>query len=260
MRLEGKRALVTGGGRGIGRAIALAFAREGADVAVAARTKAEVDAVAGEIKALGGRGISLTCDVGVSAEVEKTVREAAGRLGGVDILVANAGSLMHGAVRELTDEMWEEMIRVNLNSVFWATRAALGSMVEGGWGRIIAMSSVSGKVGGANRSAYHAAKHGVIGFVRSAALEVAERGVTVNAICPGFVDTKMIADSRKDFAHYGGGNRGEEETLARLRDEIPMKRFLEAEEIASMATYLASEDARGVTGQAFTISAGSVQA
>jgi len=142
--------------------------------------------------------------------------------------------------------------------VFRAVRAVLPGMVERGWGRVIAMSSVSGKVGGANRSAYHAAKHGVIGLVRSAALEVAARGVTVNAICPGFVETRMISDNGRDFVRFGEG-RGEEETLRRFREEIPMKRFLDPSEVAAMAVYLAGEDARGITGQAFTISCGAVQ-
>ncbi len=260
MRLEGKRALVTGGGRGIGRAVALAFAGEGADVAVIARTGSEVNSVAAEIEGLGQKGVSLKCDAGAPGEVADAVREAESRLGGIDILVANAGMMKHASVGDTSDEMWDETIRVNLNSVFWATRAAIGAMAGRGWGRIIAMSSVSGKVGGANRSAYHAAKHGVIGFVRSVALEVAANGVTVNAICPGFVDTRMVEDARSEFAHFAGQGRSEEETLEMFRESIPMGRFLDPAEVAAMSVYLASDDARGVTGQAFTISCGSVQA
>ncbi|HBK80335.1 MAG TPA: 3-hydroxyacyl-CoA dehydrogenase [Nitrospinae bacterium] len=260
MRLKGRRALVTGGGRGIGRAIALAFAEEGADVAVLARTGAEIDSVAAEIEAFGTRGAALRCDAGRSDDVAAAVDEAAARLGGgIDVLVANAGMMRHAAVGETTDEMWEETLRVNLSGVFWATRAAIGPMAERGWGRVIAMSSVSGKVGGAYRSAYHAAKHGVIGFVRSVALEVAGSGVTVNAICPGFVDTRMISDAKSDFARISGDGRSEEETMNMFRESIPMKRFLDPSEIAAMAVYLASGAAGGITGQAFTISCGSVQ-
>ncbi len=259
MRLEGRRALVTGGGRGIGRAIALAFAREGASVAVAARTASEIEAVAAEIEETGRTGLALRCDVGVSGEVAAAAAEAEARLGGVDILVANAGMMAHAPVVGHTDEMWEEVLRVNLFSVFWAARAVLGPMTERGWGRVIAMSSVSGKVGGARRSAYHAAKHGVLGFVRSAALEVSASGVTVNAICPGFVDTRMISDNRADFAPPSGGNAGGEDALAHLRAAIPMNRFLDPEEVAAMAVYLASDEARGITGQAFNISCGAVQ-
>lgn len=259
MRLEGKRALITGGGRGIGRAIALAFASEGADVAVAARTVSQIEAVAAEVERSGVRGVALQCDVGVPGEIEKNITEVETRLGGVDILVANAGMMEHSPLSELTDEMWDAAIRVNLNSVFWAARAAIGPMVGRGWGRIIAISSVSGKLGGAYRSAYHSAKHGVLGFVRSVALEVADRGVTVNAICPGFVETQIIEDARSDFSRFAGGGRNEDETMEMFRQGIPMKRFLEPDEVAAMAVYLASDDARGITGQAFNISGGSVQ-
>ncbi len=260
MRLEGKRALVTGGGRGIGRAVSLAFAKEGADVAVLARTESEIESVAREVESIGTRGAAVKCDVGSPEEVKAAIGEASSLLGGVYILVANAGMMDHAPVGEIDDEMWDEAIRVNLSSVFWAIRATLGPMISRGWGRIIAMSSVSGKVGGANRSAYHAAKHGVIGLVRSVALEVAGGGVTVNAICPGFVETQMISESKSDFARFAGNGRSGEETLEMFRESIPMKRFLDPGEVAAMAVYLASEDARGVTGQAFTISCGSVQA
>ncbi len=260
MRLDGKRALITGGGRGIGRAIALAFAAEGADVAVAARTDSEIEAVAAEVEGMGRKGAALKCDVGIHQEVERVVKETDSRLGGIDILVANAGMMEHAPVTELTDEMWEEAIRVNLSSVFWAVRAVIDPMAARGWGRVIAVSSVSGKVGGANRSAYHAAKHGVLGFVRSVALEFADRGVTVNAICPGFVETQMVTDARGDFTRYAGNGRNEDETMEMFRQGIPMKRFLDPTEVAAMATYLAGDEARGITGQAFNISCGSVQA
>ncbi len=260
MRLKGRRVVITGGGRGIGRAIALEYAKEGADIAVLARTEAEIESVAAEVGALGTRGFAVRYDAGNSGEVEAAMRAASERLGGVDILVANAGMMKHASVGETSDEMWDETMRVNLDSVFWSTRALIGAMAESGWGRVIVMSSVSGTVGGANRSAYHAAKHGVIGFARSLALEVARDGVTVNVICPGFVDTKMVADAEGDFVRYAGNGRNAEETLEMFRQSIPMGRFLDPSEIAAMALYLASDDAKGVTGQAFTISCGSVQA
>ena len=196
MRLEGRRAFITGGGRGIGRAIALRFADEGADVAVAARTRAEIESAAAEAERKGGRALAIVCDAGDPREVEDAIRRAERELGGVDVLVANAGALLHAPIQETTNALWEEMMRVNLNGAFYAFRAAVPGMIARGWGRLIAVSSVSGKIGGANRSAYHAAKHGVLGLARSVALEVADKGVTVNAICPGFVDTAMIAGSR----------------------------------------------------------------
>ena len=256
MRLEGKRAFVTGGGRGIGRAIALRFASEGADVAVVARTRAEIDAVAEEIKEKGRRSLAIPCDVGDSRVVDEAVQHAGQELGGVDILVANAGALFHARLEETTDAIWDEMMRVNLNGAFYAFRAAIGGMSERGWGRLIAISSVSGKIGGPNRSAYHAAKHGVLGLVRSVALEVAAEGVTVNAICPGFVDTGMVAAFKEGLASHA---EEREAAMNRYKDDIPMGRFLAPDEIAAMALYLASEEAAGITGQAYTISCGAIQ-
>ena len=256
MRLEGKRAFVTGGGRGIGRAIALRFASEGADVAVVARTRAEIDAVAQEIKEKGRRALAIPCDVGDSKEMDEAVQRAIRELGGVDVLVANAGALLHARLEETTNALWDEMLRVNLNGAFYAFRAAVGEMTERGWGRLIAISSVSGKIGGANRSAYHAAKHGVLGLVRSVALEVADKGVTANAICPGFVDTSMVDTFREGLASHAEES---EAAMNRYKDEIPMGRFLAPDEIAAMALYLASEEAAGITGQTYTISCGAIQ-
>ena len=256
MRLEGKRTFITGGGRGIGRAIALKFASEGADVAVVARTSSEIDAVAEEIKEKGRRALAIPCDVGDSKEVDEAVQRAIRELGGVDVLVANAGALLHARLEETTDALWDEMMRVNLNGAFYAFRAAVGEMSERGWGRLIAISSVSGKIGGANRSAYHAAKHGVLGLVRSVALEVAAAGVTVNAICPGFVDTSLVDTFREGLASHAEES---EAVMNRYKDDIPMGRFLAPDEIAGMALYLASEEAAGITGQAYTISCGAIQ-
>lgn len=256
MRLEGKRALITGGGRGIGRAIALKFAGEGADVAVVARTSSEIDAVADEIREKGRRALAIPCNVGDSRAVDEAVQRAGRELGGVDVLVANAGALLHARLEETTDALWDEMLRVNLNGAFYAFRAAVGGMSERGWGRLIAISSVSGKIGGPNRSAYHAAKHGVLGLVRSVALEVAAAGVTVNAICPGFVDTGMVDTFREGLASHAEES---EAVMNRYKDDIPMGRFLAPDEIAAMALYLASEEAAGITGQAYTISCGAIQ-
>lgn len=259
MRLEGRRAFITGGGRGIGRAIALKFASEGADVAVVARTRSEIESVAEEIKEKGRRALAIPCDVGDSREMEEAVRRANRELGGVDVLVANAGALVHASLEETTDDLWDDMLRVNLNGAFYAFREAVGGMTGRGWGRLIAISSVSGKIGGPNRSAYHAAKHGVLGLVRSVALEVADKGVTVNAICPGFVDTSLVATFREGLARHGEGGENGEAAMDRYRDEIPMGRFLAPDEIAAMALYLASEEAAGITGQAYTISCGAIQ-
>ena len=256
MRLDGRRAFITGGGRGIGRAIALKFAEAGADVAVAARTQAEINAVAGEIEEKGRRSLAIPCDVGDSKEVDEAVQRASREFGGVDVLVANAGALAHAPLAETTDALWDEMMRVNLNGAFYAFRAAISGMTGRGWGRLIAISSVSGKIGGPNRSAYHAAKHGLLGLVRSVALEVAAAGVTVNAICPGFVDTSLVDAFKEGLSRHAEEG---EAAMNRYREDIPMGRFLAPDEIAAMALYLASEEAAGITGQAYTISCGAIQ-
>ena len=259
MRLEGKRAFITGGGRGIGRAIALKFADAGADVVVAARTRAEIDSVAEEIRAKGRRSLAIPCDVGDSQNVEEAVRRAAGELGGVDVLVANAGSLIHAPLGETTDALWDEVLRVNLNGVFYSFRAAISGMTESGWGRLIAISSVSGKIGGPNSSAYHAAKHGVLGLVRSVALEAAAAGVTVNAICPGFVDTGLVAAFREGLADHGEGGESEEAAMRRFQRRYPHGAFSRARGSSRDGPIPRKRGCGGITGQAYTISCGAIQ-
>ncbi len=254
MKLDGRRCLITGGGRGIGRAIALAFALEGAHVAVGARTESEVKAVAREVEALGRKSLALVADVAEPEQVRGMVRAVEEALGPVEVLVNNAGILDYSSVVDHDDTLWERIIRVNLTGTYLCTKAALPEMLKAGWGRVINIASTSGKLGGAHRSAYHSSKHAVIGFTRSAALEVAQKGITVNAICPGFVNTRMVEDNKPNFAEVSG--MGEEETTEAFRKGIPMGRFLEPEEIAPLAVYLASQDSRGMTGQAINISCG----
>ncbi|MBE17654.1 MAG: 3-oxoacyl-ACP reductase [Nitrospinae bacterium] len=252
--MENKKVLVTGGGRGIGRAIALSFAKKGFDVALVARTKSEIDLVSDEIVSLGVNAIGKVCDVTSSQEVDRVFTEIEKTMGKIDIFIANAGLLLKNELIHTDDNLWKKIIDTNLNSVFYTTRSVIKGMIERKSGKIIVISSVSGKLGGAYRSAYHAAKHGAIGFVRSIALEVAEYNITINAICPGFVETKMMADSRELFVDSDSIDIDKE-----LKKDIPMKRFLEPAEIASMSLYLASDAASGITGQAYTISCGAVQ-
>ena len=252
--MENKKVLVTGGGRGIGRAIALSFAEKGFDVALVARTKSEIELVSDEIVSYGVSAIAKVCDVTSSQEVDRVFAEIEKEMGKIDIFVANAGMLLKNELIHTDDSLWKKIIDTNLNSVFYTTRNIIKGMIERKTGRVIVISSVSGKLGGAYRSAYHAAKHGAIGFVRSIALEVAEYNITVNAICPGFVETKMMADSKEFFVRSDSIDIENE-----LKKDIPMKRFLDPGEIASMSVYLASDSASGITGQAYTISCGAVQ-
>ena len=173
MSLSGRRALVTGGGRGIGRATALRLAREGADVAVAARTRAEVDAVADEVRVLGVRALALPADVGRAEDVETLFRAARQALGGVDMLVNGAGIAPTAPLVKTPDELWHSVLAVNLSGVFYATREALPEMAERGFGRVVNVASIAGKSAMPYIAAYAASKHGVLGLTKVAALETA---------------------------------------------------------------------------------------
>ena len=244
--LTGKTALITGGGRGIGRAIALTFAQHGARVAVAARTREQVESVAQEI---GGN--AFVCDVSDSASVAEMFAELQ-----PDILVNNAGIAESATLPNTTDELWHRHLAINLSGTFYCTRAALPSMLERGWGRIINIASIAAKAGAPYISAYAASKHGVLGLTRSVALEVAARGVTVNAICPGYVETEMVSRGIHQITAKTG--RSAEEALEALKKMSPQNRLVTAEEVAAVALLLASEEGRGINGQGINIDGGSV--
>ena len=257
MRLKDKIALITGGGRGIGRAIALAFAREGARIAVLARTTEQVAQVAAEIESeCAVEAMHAECDVSLKESVEHAVGSVMERFGRVDILVNNAGIAESAPLHRTSDELWERHININLNGTFYCTRAALPSMIESGWGRVINIASIAGKTGAAYISAYTASKHGVVGLTRSLAMEVAAKGITVNAICPGYVETEMAAHAIENITT----KTGKSETEARdiLNHMSPQNRLITPEEVAALALLLASEDGRGINGQAINIDGGSV--
>ena len=258
MRLANKIALITGGGRGIGRAIALAFAHEGANVAIAARTLEQVEQVAREIAGQFHRdALPIVCDVSDVASVEKafsTVTENFGR--GCDILVNNAGIAESATLTKTGDELWQRHLAINLNGTFYCTRAAVPQMVEGGWGRIINIASIAGKIGAPYIAAYSASKHGVIGLTRSAALELASKGITVNAICPGYVDTEMTTRGVDRITQRTGLSA--DEAMDALKKMSPQNRIIEPEEVATVAVLLASEEGRGINGQAINVDGGSV--
>lgn len=256
MSLAGRRALVTGGGRGIGRAVALRLARAGVAVAVAARTRGEVDAVAEEIRAGGGRSFPLVADVARSEDVEGMFRAARTALGGVDILVSGAGVATSAPVVRTSDEAWRAAIDTNLSGAFYCLREALPEMVEAGWGRVVAIASIAGKSGHPYIAAYAASKHGVLGLTRCAALEVAEKGVTVNAVCPGYVDTPMTDASVARIVEKTA--RPAAEVRRRLEEMSPQKRLVTTEEVAALVEYLCGDLARGITGQALSVDGGTV--
>ena len=244
-RLQGKKALVTGGARGIGGAIATAFAREGAGVAVLDLTMAKAEAKTAELKQFGVKTVAVGADVSNEAQVEAAVAAAIKGLGQIDILVNNAGIDTTSVVTEMSTSMWDEMMAVNLRSVFLCTRAVLKPMIDRKFGRIINIASQLGHKGAPEMAHYAAAKAGVIGFTKSLAYEVARDGVTANAICPGPIETEL----------YRG--LPEEWRKAKL-NELPIRRAGQVTEIAPTAVLLASEEGAYYVGATMNPNGGDV--
>ncbi len=254
--LAGKRAVVTGAGRGIGRSIALAFANAGADVAVTARTSAELDQLVSEIQFVGRRGLAVSCDVTDPQQVQHMAASVVESLGGIDILVNNAGNAGSHKFLNHSDELWHRMLAVNLTSVYYVTKAFAPKLVEQRYGRIINIASIASRVGGSYIVAYTAAKHGVLGLTRALAVELLPYNITVNAICPGYVDTPMTDGSVSNIASRTG--MSEAQARETLEKTSPQRRLIEPEEVASIALFLAQDISKGITGQAINIDGGGV--
>ncbi len=257
MKLEGKRAVITGGGRGIGAAVASALAEEGASVVVSARSENEIESVAEELRGRGHTAWAVPCDVTDPAQIHGLAETAAERLGQVDILVNNAGTVTTAPLKSLTLESWNRTLAVNATGVFLCTKAFLPGMVERGWGRVVNVASIAGKTGGPYISAYSASKHAVLGFTRSIAAEVATTGVTVNAVCPGYVDTPMTDRSVERIVEKTGADP--EKVRETMRRTSPQNRLMEPQEVALLVLNLCDPGARGMNGQAVVIDGGGVQ-
>jgi 3-oxoacyl-[acyl-carrier protein] reductase len=243
--LANQIAVVTGAGRGIGRAIALKFAQEGADVVVVSRTPENSEKVAAEIRALGRKAWAFAVDVADAAAVSAAAEKILAEAGKVDILVNNAGVTRDGLLMRLSDADWDTVLDTNLKGAFLVTKAFSRAMIKARTGRIINISSVIGLIGNAGQSNYAASKAGLIGFTQSCAREFAGRGITVNAIAPGFIETDMTAELN-------------EALKADILKKIPLGTLGQADDIAAAALYLAGASGRYVTGQVLTVDGGMV--
>jgi len=256
--LTGRVAVVTGGGRGIGAAIARGLAAAGARVVVSARSAGQIDGVVAEIEAAGRAARAVVCDVTDPDSVARLLGEAETELGPVEILVNNAGVSSSAPLRSVELAEWNRLMAVNATGTFLCTRAFLPGMVANGWGRVINVASVAGRAGAAYISAYAASKHAVIGFTRSVAAEVAAKGVTVNAVCPGYVETPMTDESVERIVAKTG--LSQTEARGRITAMNPQGRLIEPDEVAFLAVTLCDPRARGVNGQAIGVDGGALLA
>ncbi|MGQ0569319.1 MAG: 3-hydroxybutyrate dehydrogenase [Armatimonadota bacterium] len=253
--LQGKVAVVTGGASGIGRAIGLALAREGASICIADMNAEAGQHVADEIIGGGGSALSVPVDVSKVDSVQAMIGQVAEAIGRLDILVNNAGLQYIAPVIEYPDAQWDRLIAVMLTGTFLCTKYALPHMVRQKWGRVVNISSAHGLIASPFKSAYVSAKHGIIGFTKVTACEVAEHGITVNAVCPGYVRTPLVEGQIVDQARVHGIPASEVVERIMLQP-VAIKRLIEPDEIAAMVAYLCTDAASMITGVAMTIDGG----
>ena len=245
-------ALVTGASQGIGASCALALSSAGHRVALVARSESSLEAVAAS---LPGESLVIPTDVLDPAALESAFAHVEATWGPVSILVINAGAAMSAPIVKTSDEDWQRMLDLNLTAPFRCLRRALPSMTDAGWGRVVVIASIAGKSGGARIAAYTASKHGVLGLVRTAAMEVARTGVTVNAICPGYVDTPITDESVANIS--AGTGRSAEDARSILANSQPIGRLVTASEVASAAMLCVDNGA--INGQGLNVDGGAVQ-
>ncbi|HEY6580594.1 MAG TPA: 3-oxoacyl-[acyl-carrier-protein] reductase [Rubrobacter sp.] len=241
---EGRVAIVTGGGRGIGRAVAVRLANEGADVAISYRSNDETaESAAEEVRAAGVRCEIFKGDVASAGDVEALIKGVTEVFGRIDILVNNAGLTRDNLMMRMKEEEFDDVIGTNLKGTYLCTKAVLRPMIRARWGRIVNVSSVVGLVGNAGQANYAASKAGINGFTKSVAREVAQRGITANVVAPGYVETELTGSLP-------------EKVKDQIRDQVPAGRFGDAEEVAEVVAFLAGEGAGYVTGQTVAVDGG----
>lgn len=256
--LAGKTALVTGGGRGIGEAIARRLAQDGAQVVISGRTTADLERVATHLSAAhaDASGVAMTVDLGDRAATDAFLAELQERVDRVDILVNNAGIAESAPLARVTDAAWDRIMEVNTAAPFRLCRALVPAMIEAGWGRVINIASNAGVSGYRYSAPYCASKHALVGMTRALAVDLAKTGVTINAICPGWVDTRLVEEATERIAQKTGRSQEQaKEVLARMS---PQGRVLQPVEVAHLVATLVSEHARGIHGQALVIDGGQI--
>jgi 3-hydroxybutyrate dehydrogenase len=253
--LAGRHALVTGGARGIGLACAKALLARGANVTLLGRGRESLQAAVAELNAPERVGF-VSADIADMASVQSAFEQAAQQFGPVHILVNNAGQASSQPFARTDAKLWRDMMAVNLDGTFHCMQAALPGMLAAGWGRIINVASTAGLIGYAYVSAYVAAKHGVVGLTRSVALEVARKGITVNAVCPGYTETDIVRDAVANIVQKTG--MSEDQAKAKLAERNPQGRLVQPDEVADAVAWLALPSAASVNGQAISIDGGEV--
>lgn len=251
MKFKDKIVVVTGASSGIGEMIARRFGNESAHVVLVARREQNLKRITTRVNAGEGSGEYIVADVTVVGQVENIVGQVLKRHGKIDVWINNAGAAESAPLKKTDEALWDRMMNTNARSAFLCTKAVAPSMMERQYGRIINNASITGKVGGAYITAYSASKHAVVGFTRSAAIELQPYGVTVNAVCPGFVDSPMTERTIKNIREKTGKTL--EEARRVIGEMNPQKRLIQPDEVANVMIYLASDEAAAITGQAVEI-------
>jgi NAD(P)-dependent dehydrogenase (short-subunit alcohol dehydrogenase family) len=254
--LEQRIVLITGGSGGLGRALSLVFSTQGHGVVITARNQENLNATAEQIAMNGGQVLALPCDVTVREQVKSLGEQIGNRWGTVEILINNAGIARAVSFVDTPDELWDETLETNLTGAYNCCKIFVPGMIQAKWGRIINIASTTAKVGYSHVTAYTASKHGLLGLTRSLALETARQGITVNAICPGYIDDERTEENAKIFAEKTG--KTVDEVLRLFAASAPQNRLIAPEEVASLALLMASEKLAGMTGQAINVDGGAV--